>query len=217
MYVLLTGAKKNAGDFLIGHAARRLLARFAPDPEHVELPAWKPIGDQLDRVNGSRALILCGGPAYQFGMGRTVYPIVEELDRIKVPIISFGLGWKGIPGDEHDVQRYGFRDSAKPLFHRLRNDFAYAGCRDYLTWRVLRRHGFENAWMTGCPAWYDPDHFDHGLVVPGTVGKVVVTPAEHPVFKEQSANVIRSVRRLFPHADILCSFHRGIPRRGSTK
>lgn len=209
MYVLLTGAKKNAGDFLIAHAAKRLFEKFAPDPKYMELPSWLPIDDQLDVVNSAKALVLCGGPAYQQGIGKRIYPILPVLDRIRVPIISFGLGWKGIPGDAYDVKYYWLPPSAQPLLDRLRGDFKYAGCRDYLTWWVLRRHGFENAWMTGCPCWYDPDHFGHGLVVPSRVSQVVFTPAEQPVFCNQSVAMMKVVRDVFPEARIVCSFHRG--------
>jgi hypothetical protein len=209
MYVLLTGAKKNAGDFFIAHAAKRLFERLAPDPEHQELPSWMPLGKNLDLVNSGRALVLCGGPAFQKDIGQRIYPILDDLHAIKVPIIAFGLGWKAVPGDEYDVETFVFPAATEPLFVRLRNDFPYAGCRDYLTWRILRRNGFANACMTGCPTWYDPDHLGKPLVIPQDVRRIVFTPAESPRFRGQSMGMMQRVKDLFPHATTVCSFHRG--------
>lgn len=209
MYVLLTGTKKNAGDFLIAHAAKRLFGQFAPHAEHMELPSWQPIDEHLEQINSAKALVLCGGPSYQASIGKRGYPILDVLGSVKVPIISFGLGWKGNPGDDYDVKYYGLPASAEPLLERLRSDFKYAGCRDYLTWRVLRRYGFKNALMTGCPSWYDPDHFNHGLVVPSKVSRIVFTPAEWPAFRSQSVAMMQVTRELFEDAQIVCSFHRG--------
>ncbi len=209
MYVLLTGTRKNAGDFLIAHAAKRLFERFAPTPEFVELPSFRPLTPHLERVNAARALILCGGPAYQRGLGQHFYQFLDELDQIRVPIISFGLGWKSSPGDDYDLRHFRFPDRARPLLERIATDFQYAGCRDYLTWRVLNQAGAKNAWMTGCPVWHDPDYFDQPLVVPEVVRNVVFTPAEHPVFREQSIELFGVVRAMFPEARIVCSFHRG--------
>lgn len=209
MYILLTGTRKNAGDFLIAHSAGRLFEKFAPDPRFVELPAWQRLDEHLETVNSANALILCGGPAFQPGIGRRIYPILPILDRIKIPIISFGLGWKGIPGDDYDLEHYWFPSYTKPLFDRLQNDFKYVGCRDELTCRILAKYGVDNAFMTGCPAWYDPDYFDKDLVIPSQISQVLFTPAEQPVFSEQSTAVMQTVRELFPDQRIVCSFHRG--------
>lgn len=209
MYVLLTGCKKNAGDFMIAHAAKRLIKQFAPSSEYLELPAWKPIDEHIGKINSSSALILCGGPAFQLNLGRTIYPIIPSLSSIKVPIISFGLGWKGVPGDEYDVKYSYFRPCAEPLFERLKKDFIFVGCRDNLTLQVLRNHGFENALMTGCPVWYDPDYFDKELVIPSHISRIVYTPAEQPFFQSQSIAMMEVIKELFPDAQIVCSFHRG--------
>lgn len=56
-YVILTGAKNNAGDFLIRHRAIGVLGRTRPDRKLVKLDAWKLCGDkELDAINTSPAL-----------------------------------------------------------------------------------------------------------------------------------------------------------------
>lgn len=209
VYVLLTGCKKNAGDFLIAHAARELLSKYAPCKEFKELPSWLPVTSHLDIIRSSKALLLCGGPAFQSGLGTTIYPITQDLERITVPIISFGLGWKAFPGDEFDRKTVQPPASAQLLLDRIRNDYRYAGCRDYLTLSVLKRWGIRNAVMTGCPAWYDPQWFDQPPRIPEKIRNVAVTPAELPRFNHQSKELLQLVRDLFPEARRTCSFHRG--------
>ncbi len=209
MYVLLTGARKNAGDYLIAHAAKRLISLYTHCGVFHELPSWLPISGHLDLINSAKALILCGGPAIQSGLGSRIYPILADLPEIKVPIIAFGLGWKAMPGDEYQVEHASLNPCPEPLLRRIREDFPYAGCRDYLTLRVMHRIGLSNALMTGCPAWYDPDCFESPVHLPGTIERVLVTPAEHPFFRDQSQAFLRIVHELFPKAERVCSFHRG--------
>ena len=209
MYTLLTGAKKNAGDFLIVHSAKRLIERFSPCSDCQELPAWLPVDDKLAVINTSRALILWGGPAFQHGLGTRIYPILPVLDQIKVPIIAFGLGWKASPGDVYDLDHFRLPEITEPLLDRLRNDFPYVSCRDVLTCEILKRHGLKNTLMTGCPVWYDPDYFETDFQLPQTFEQIVFTPAEHPMFRSQSIQVMQTIRSLFPKSQIVCSFHRG--------
>ena len=42
-YVLLTGSRNNAGDFLIKHRAMALLRALRPDRELIDRNAWEPI------------------------------------------------------------------------------------------------------------------------------------------------------------------------------
>jgi hypothetical protein len=209
MYVLLTGTKKNAGDFLIAQAAKRLISHFAPDKEFVELPSWLPFDERLEEVNASRAIILGGGPAFQYGLGTTIYPFAKNLKSIRVPIISLGLGWKGIPGDDFDVRNYPFPDHAAPILERLRSDHPYVSCRDWLTCRMLKTHAIENTLMTGCPAMYDPAYFGLEPSLPVDPSDIVFTPAERTGFRDQSVRMIESVRSFFPDSRIVVSFHRG--------
>lgn len=209
MYVLLTGTKKNAGDFLIAKAAKRLFADYSPCRDFLELPSWEPLSDRLDRVNAAKALILCGGPAYQYGLGKTIYPIAGEISKIKVPIVAFGLGWKGIPGDDFDVRHFPLSKEAEPLLDRIEKDHISAGCRDYLTCRMLEHKGLPNALMTGCPAWYDPDFFESDPTLAVSPTNILVTPAERKEFFGQSLEIMRAVRDLFPEGNLTASFHRG--------
>lgn len=68
-YVILTGSKNNAGDFLIKYRAKLLFSSLRPDRDIIDLNAWEPFdSDRLEVINRSKALILMGGPALQKNM-----------------------------------------------------------------------------------------------------------------------------------------------------
>lgn len=62
-YVVLTGAIKNAGDYLITEKCKELLRYFRPDYELIQYGRWESLEDKLEVVNNAEALILMGGPA----------------------------------------------------------------------------------------------------------------------------------------------------------
>jgi len=157
MYVLLHGAIRNAGDFLIKDRAVALLRRFRPEQELVELPRWKTVDDYLDVINSADALILCGGPAFQPHLYPGIYPLTKNLNNIRAPIIPMGLGWKHPRGEWSDTWNYRFTPSSTALLKRIANSGFTGSCRDYHTLNALAHQGVTNLFMTGCPAWYDLD------------------------------------------------------------
>lgn len=207
-FTLLTGAKRNVGDFLIGESARRLIERERPDVELDELPRWRSLERHLDAVNASDALVLCGGPALQQDMYPGVYPLVSDLRRIETPIVGLGLGWKGIPGDERSLQHYRFTDRSRRLLARIEADSGLLGCRDHLSRRVLERHGCDGA-LTGDPAWYDPERFGTEFASPSSFDRIVLSAPAGPTFFDQCVALAEELRGHFDPDEILCAFHHG--------
>jgi len=98
-YVTLTGSKNNAGDFLIRYRAHNLLKALRPDREIVDYNAWEKLDEEkLAVINKAQALVLLGGPALRQNMYPEVYPLTDDLSKIKVPITIMGAGWKKEPG-----------------------------------------------------------------------------------------------------------------------
>ncbi|MGN8224835.1 polysaccharide pyruvyl transferase family protein [Gracilimonas sp. BCB1] len=163
-YVLLTGGKNNAGDFLIKHRAKNLLKTIRDDRNFVDINAWEPIeGEKLDLVNKSKGLLLTGGPALVSNIYNGTYRLNQDLDNIKVPIISFGIGWNSEKGNWEDVNDYGFSSQSHHLLKRLSNNGFYNSVRDYHTYQVMKDNGVENVLMTGCPALYEQSYFGKGI------------------------------------------------------
>ncbi|RXJ95880.1 hypothetical protein CRU94_04515 [Arcobacter sp. AHV-9/2010] len=158
-YTILTGSKNNAGDFLIKYRAKQLFKELRPDREIIDFNAWETFdSEKLKIVNESKALILLGGPSLQKFMRPNIYKMTDNLDDIKVPIISMGIGWKSISGNWEDTYDYPLSDESIELLKRINSSGYLSSVRDYHTLNSIRFKGFENFLMTGCPAYYDLDY-----------------------------------------------------------
>jgi hypothetical protein len=209
MYIVLTGAKKNAGDELIVERCTALLQRAKPQQELKRIPSWEPLDPAL--VAQADAIIIPGGPGYQPKMYPHIYPLLPK-ERVRdLPLFAVGMGWKGIPGDRHSIDTYRFTPTSVELL-RAMDERGALSCRDYPTAEVLRRQGLENVVMSGCPVWYDLASIGKPFQRPQSIRKLIFTPAQSPLFAEQSIAVARVLAELFPSAERVCSFHRGIDK-----
>jgi len=210
MYIILRRAKKNVGDFLIVERGKKILETLRPEHELVELDSWSPLDLYLDKINEAAAVIICGGPGYQPRFYPKIYPLVKDLNRIKPPIIPLGLGWMGFPGDEITLRRFKFTSTSMKVLTKIHKEIEVTSCRDCLTKEVLRRHGFTNVVVTGCPALYDIDKIGKPFDIPSRIQKIVFTPAQNPLYNNQSKEVMKKLKEIFPYSDRYCVFHRGL-------
>jgi len=165
-YVILTGSKNNAGDFLIKHRAKQLFSEFRKDREIIDFDRWVEFDEKsLEIVNNSRALILTGGPALQQAMYPNLYKMTK-LDAIKVPIIFMGVGWSSKSGDWSDTYKYTFTPGARELLDRVENSGYLSSVRDYHSLNALHSSGYNKFLMTGCPAYYSTQHIGHDFSEP---------------------------------------------------
>jgi hypothetical protein len=213
MYVVLSGAKKNAGDFLITERAEALLTAIRPDRTLRRLPGWEPLEPHLDEVNASKAVIILGGPGLQQNLHPKVYKLTTDIDKIRVPIILMGSGWKAFPGDSVSQRRFSFSDQSLKVLRKMSASAEYLSCRDVLSVRILKAAGIPNALMTGCPVWYDLEQLGKPMRLPSEVKHIIFTPAQLSFYREPSLDVARQIRDLFPQARLVCSFHRGIAQQ----
>ena len=171
-YVILTGSKNNAGDFLIKKRAMQLFDRVRPDREIIDFNGWESLDEaKLSIINASRALILMGGPSIVKSMVPIVYNLENFLDRINVPVILMGVGWKSKRGNWEDTYCYELNEATVRLLNKTNSSGYYSSVRDYHTLNVLRDHGISNVLMTGCPAYYSLDKIgsDFSVVETGRV------------------------------------------------
>lgn len=210
MYTVLTGAKKNIGDFLITDRCKKLLQKHRPDRSLYQLPHWENLDHYLDQINKSKAVIIMGGPGFQPSFYPKVYKLVNCLDDLKIPVIPMGLGWKGFPGDYLTLKNYRFNKTSLTLLEKMSREAAYISCRDYMTKKVLNNSGIRNVLMTGCPVWYDIDSIGKEVTTPTEIKKLIFTPAQAHIYKQQSIDILRMLKKLFSKAELYCSFHRGI-------
>ena len=207
MYIVLSGAKKNIGDFLIVDRLVKLI-RHVTGEEVLILDRFKPLDEHLDKINVSKGVILGGGPAYASNIYPGIYPLVDDLEKIKVPIIPFGLGWSGRP--ENDPKAFRFTDQSLSFLKSVHQRAEFTSCRDVITKSILDDNGFTNSIMTGCPVWYDVQSLGKKLDASSVPGEIVFTTSAEPRLIFQNLKLIKLLRRKFPEANIYMSFHRGI-------
>lgn len=164
-YVILTGSKNNAGDFLIKFRAKLLFKELRPDREIIDYNAWEPFDEEkLKVINESKALILLGGPSLQKNMWPSIYKMTAKLEEVKVPIITMGIGWKSISGEWFDTYKYSFTESSIKLLNRIDKSTYKSSVRDYHSLNSLNFNGFKEVLMTGCPAYYNLDYLNKPFV-----------------------------------------------------
>ncbi len=213
MYILLSGAKKNAGDFLIFNRAKSLLEEHL-DEDFTVLKRWEKLDDKLDLVNSSRGIIICGGPGYSSYFYRGLYPLTEPLEKLEVPVIPLGLGWGGKPTNMDEFQ---FSEKSLKAIKYIHSKIEVSSVRDVLTLKLLARYNLNNVVLSGCPAWYSIPDIDKEFIPPREIKKIVITTPAQIGYAYQVLRVFRLIKRIFPKAEVLCSFHRGIKRDQYTK
>lgn len=216
-YVTLTGSRNNAGDFLIRYRGHNLLRKIRPDRELVDMNSWEPLTDeQIEVINQSEALILLGGPALRKDMYPVVYPLVDDLSRIKVPITIMGAGWKAMPGYWVESHSYVFTPKTKLLLERIAQQNIGISVRDYRSLNSLFVAGISNAVMTGCPALYDPEKLGTNFIltkksdVKTIVYSYGVNFVESKSIKENQREVLLAIVNQFPEAKVVAAFHHSV-------
>ena len=209
--ITLTGAFQNAGDYLIGHRARALLANHV-DAQVIDVNRREITDSHYELFNNSRAVLLTGGPAYQ----EKVYPGVYNLDlsRINVPVLAYGLGWKGKLGQEPEDFR--FTPEATGFVRQIHHDKTrFSSARDHLTTRMLAANGVANVAMTGCPAWYDESKLDHDYAFSANPKRIVLSMPAVP--QAQIPHLMTKLAKDFPKAQRFLSFQAGYRSTHSKK
>ena len=199
----LTGAFKNAGDYLIGHRARALLAQHV-NAEVVDVNRRSITDQHYELFNSARAVLLTGGPAYQ----EKIFPSVYELDlsRIYVPVLAYGLGWKGKLGQQPEDFR--FSSDAQNFVEQIQADKSrFSSARDHLTVQMLSANGVQNVSMTGCPAWYDESKLSFDFEFDANPRNVVLSMPAVP--QPQVSALMKKLAKTFPKANRYLSYQAG--------
>lgn len=207
----LTGAFRNAGDYLIGHRARNLL-RAHVAAEVIDVNRREITDSHYELFNSARAVLLTGGPAYQ----EKVFPAVYNLDlaRIKVPVLAYGLGWKGKLGQAPADFRF-TADATEFVMHIHSDKTRFSSARDHLTVRMLAANGVDNVAMTGCPAWYDESKLGNDFEFNPNPEVVVFSMPAVP--QAQVPAILAKLAKTFPRAKRYLSFQAGYTSTHSKK
>lgn len=208
---VLSGARKNAGDYLITERCEKLLLTNLKGATIQQFPINEQLDNYLDEINKNDVIVVPGGP-----MGRNEYPVsiplVEDLTKIKKQMIGIGIGWYGKCKDPSEVYNYLFSESTVKYLNKILLNQSIS-CRDWYTVRVMRNNGVSNPIMTGCPAWYDIDfiemsHYRDNINFP--FKKIAISDPAKRTNISYIVPLINFIRSKFPNAEINYVFHRGI-------
>lgn len=215
-YVALTGSKNNAGDYLIKKRAFELLSWLRPDRTVVDYNSWEAITpEKLEVINKSKALLFLGGPALRKDMFSKIYN-VPELEAVKVPILSFAIGWKSNSGDWADSRNYPLHPDTLGLIRKAGAEGYHWGVRDYASLNAISSKGISGALMTGCAALYARPHLGEtmSLKTRDQVKKVSFSLGvgfrNDKKLDKQQRELVLKLRDFFPHAAYTVVFHHGI-------
>lgn len=191
------------------------MAFLRPDRSLMDYDRWKPLDDeQIKVINRSQALIITGGPSLRPDLYPHTFPLVPDLSRILVPILTLGVGWNHSRGSWHDTHHYGFTRQSIRLLDRIAEAPYYSGVRDYHTLNVTNRQGYSNFMMTGCPALYDLSKLNENVHIPPSVQKIAFSLGTRFLHSTEMENntkrIIAALMKRFDHADLTIVFHHSI-------
>lgn len=134
----------NSGDALIEDAVRRLLAGH----DMTTYPLLKTLTPaQIEEVNASDAVIICGTNLYQHVFACALTP--EVIRRIHVPIIPLGVGGSAPIG-----RLPGMNDEGALAVRMIHERCEVGSVRDPLSLRFVESLGVRNVALTGCPVLF---------------------------------------------------------------
>lgn len=141
---------KNVGDLFIEESAKRILAydpatSFDIDPRQPLRPA------DLERINRADAAVIVGTNLWYRRLpkpSRWQFRL-DDLKRIRVPIIPFGIGTTRHPGEDN-----GFEPETHEQLRVIHASCRLASARDPRTAEALAEAGIRNVAVTGCPTLF---------------------------------------------------------------
>ena len=211
MYIVLTtfpvGGSGNVGDKLIEHAVKELVTREKGGVEFLTIFREEPLDDYLPQINAARAVLMPAFPIRDTPMYPVTMRLVDDLSRIRVPLIPMGANWNVYPGDAYSRRHVQYSPETVAFLRHVAGQVAHFSCREYHVCSVLKRHGITNTLMTGDPAWFDLPSIGKAMRRPARVSRLVFSPPLSPFYAGQAEQLIEMLAGLFPDAEKICSMH----------
>lgn len=205
----LSGAYKNAGDFLIEKRALELIRHTLPEAETVRF-LRSELSERKDEINRCDCVVIGGGPIYQEDL-RGYMSLKTYIEEINPPTMIMGGGWYGKSGSSSAVYAYHFEEETCRFLEKVYHSGYGMSCRDPQTVSVLRNAGFPKAYMTGCPAWFDLESVESiEIRNAGEIRTIAVSDPARIRNLPSAVGVVERLRSRFPRARILFMVHRGM-------
>jgi polysaccharide pyruvyl transferase WcaK-like protein len=135
----------NVGDHFIDAAIRRLLR---DDVVYHSFSIRRPlVASDIEQINGTSCALICGTNLYQHDWESAL--TTTNLERIKVPVIPFGVGSSAAKLDDTLVS-----DETRTMIRAIHERCVLGGVRDNHAAQVVDRAGVKNVIVTGCPVLF---------------------------------------------------------------
>jgi hypothetical protein len=211
MYTLLTTCppygSRNVGDELIERRTKELVRREKGAVRFLTLFREEPLDHRLPEINATRALLMPAFPIRDTPMHPGTYRLVDDLDRIRVPMVPIGANWNVYPGDAESRRDIRYSPQTVAFLNHVAGQVDQVSCREYHVCRVLQKHGIHNTVMTGDPTFFDLPSLGRSMARPSSVERLVFSPPLSPFFVHQAGSVMEMLAGLFPKAQRFCALH----------
>ena len=195
----------NVGDHFIELAIRRLLREGTT---FRRFSIRKALSDaDLESINQCSCALLCGTNLYQHDWHSKL--TVSTLDRMKAPVIPFGLGGSAKRLEEISVSR-----QTGEMIRALHARCELGGVRDPHAEAVVAAQGVENFLLTGCPVLFWAGTGELPPIHPVKRSRIIVTArnwlmhhwphnVDHPV----QMRFLRAILDHFPPEQLVFTIH----------
>jgi len=211
MYILLTTFPEkgsgNVGDLFIEESLKKIISHEKKEVSFKTIFREEDLTEHLEIINKSRAILMPAFAIRDLPMYPNAYRLMDDLDKIEVPLIPVGSNWNLYPGDYYDCLNVNYSYETLNFLKYISKNIKKFSCREYTLLKILERHNINNAVMTGDPAWYDIDSFGKEMKRPTKINKLVFSPPLSPFYEEQAKDIIKMLAELFPGAKKYCVFH----------
>lgn len=198
---------RNVGDELIERRTKELVCKEKGSVQFLTFFREEPLDEQLAGINASRALLMPAFPIRDTPMHPGTYRLVDDLDRIRVPMIPIGANWNVYPGDADSRRDLRYSEQTATFLRYVAGQVNQISCREYHVCRVLRHHGIHNTVMTGDPAFFDLPSLGKPMVRPSSVARLAFSPPLSPFFAHQAESVMEMLAGLFPESERFLAMH----------
>lgn len=207
----LSGAYKNAGDYLI---EKRAISILKKECEGIVINKYlrSDLKSQYQKINDADAIVIGGGPLYAHDIEGTI-PLDICLNKIDIPIMIMGCGWYGAFGSKTLANSYHFSPKTLDFLKKVDIEGLGLSCRDIYSVNALKANGINNAIMTGCPAWYDLTKINSTSLNQSVSNKpktIVISDPALPINYQNAISVTKHLASKYPTSNIKYVFHRGI-------
>lgn len=222
--LLVNFSISNGGDYLIEERMKKLFEYYFKYDTIYTINGYKT--KEID-FNNYDVVILGGGPYFDDRIVKELFIPLFDFDKIKIPVHLFGCGIYGNNCSKHAIFNKRFNNITLDFFNNIVKTGGTLGCRDVITYTVMKNNGLNNVYLTGCPAWFDIDNIDRDFSFvrnKSSVKRIAISDPgltknqdEQRTRALQAISVIKKINTIFPDSAILFSFNNGIKTKYSSE